>query len=176
MVAGSGKRQLAHGKITWLRVSGDELSARVKTGDDQGRALAVPLANAFGVLAPRSDGPIMQKVPSNPLWGRLVSVRTRFHGLFTPDGVSFTFPSRYSYTIGPKNRVFASRVVPRSSTSLAAGGVLRPCLVNQQTTSRLSYSRRGFHPLRQAIPGPLKSKLYCLVARSGGFSVFAHHY
>ena len=125
LVAGSGKRQLAHGKITWLRVSGDELNARANAGDDQGRALAMLLASAFSLLAPRSDGPIMQKVPSNPRTGLLVSVRTRFHGLFTPVGVSFTFPSRYSFTIGSKNRVFASRVVPRSSTSLAAGGVLR---------------------------------------------------
>ena len=87
-MAGSGKRQLAHGKITWLRVSGDELSARAKAGDDQGRALAMLLASAFSVLAPRSDGPIMQKVPSNPLRASRVGTHTvsrAFHsrwGLF----------------------------------------------------------------------------------------------
>ena len=59
-----------------------------RAGDDQGRALAMLLASAFSVLAPRSDGPIMQKVPSNLIKASRVGTHTvsrAFHsrwGLF----------------------------------------------------------------------------------------------
>jgi len=62
--------------------------------------------------------------PWDSPWPLPLTDSTRFHVLFTPVGFCFTFPSRYSFPIGKRDGCWASRVVPRSSTKVAAFGVL----------------------------------------------------
>jgi len=125
-------------------------------------AFAVPPRNRFSLLGGRSDGPIMQKVPGHWRVGEAARAAapsqlpggegTRLHGLFTPSGVSFTVPSQYSFTIGPREGCAALKVVLQSSCRLAESAVLSRTPDRGRRTNRRAGT--GLTPSAVEVSGP----------------------
>ena len=94
----------------------------------------------------------MQKVRGHPE-GLPLFVGMRFQILFhSPLGVLFTFPSRYSFTIGQQGVLSLGGWSPQIPTGLhVAGGTQESHSVGQ------NFRIRGYHPVSQTFPGPSAS-------------------
>ena len=78
-------------------------------------------------------------------------IGTEFQGLFhSPSGVLFTFPSRYSFTIGPIRSLALEGGPPCFDPDFTCPNLLWI----YAAASAMTFQVRGFHPLRLAFPGP----------------------
>ena len=104
-------------------------------------------------------GLIMQKACRN--FDAATACRHAISGLFhSPHGVLFTFPSRYSFTIGHRRVFRLGGWAPQVQTGFHVSRL------TQEIAGRAQGSRvRGFHRLRPAFPGRSPSVAF-VVSRS----------
>ena len=120
-------------------------------------AAAPPLG---GLTSPPTvtRGLIMQKASSHPLRGSYSFVGTRFQVCFTPlAAVLFTFPSRYSFTIGHQV-VFSlgrwsSRIPTRFHVPRGTRGL--PRVTRNFAYRAITVSGRPFHAVQLSLVNPM---------------------
>ena len=112
--------------------------------------LGFPTAPPDGLTSPHTATRwlIMQEVRGHPC-GLPPFVGTRFQVLFhSPLGVLFTFPSRYSFTIGQQVVLSLGGWSPQIPPGLhVARGT------QELHSASLSFRVRGYHPLCRTFPG-----------------------
>ena len=109
---------------------------------------------------------ILQKARRHPAWGLRLLVGAGFQALFhSPLGVHFTFPSRYSSTIGHRRVFSLGGWSPLLRTGFHVPGPTRG------RASEAPWIRvRGSHPLRPAFPCRSASMALCNSARESRLS------
>ncbi|CAM9598185.1 unnamed protein product [Hapterophycus canaliculatus] len=111
--------------------------------------LAFAPASPHGLTSPHTVTRwlILQKARRRPLRLRLI-VDQRFQVLFhSPPGVLFTFPSRYSCTIGHLRILSLTRWSSQIHTRFHGPGATRV-----STEETLTFRVRGYYPLRRSFP------------------------
>jgi hypothetical protein len=111
--------------------------------------LAFAPASPHGLTSPHTVTRwlILQKARRRPLGLRLI-VDQRFQVLFhSPPGVLFTFPSRYSCTIGHLRILSLTRWSSQIHTRFHGPGATRV-----STEETLTFRVRGYYPLRRSFP------------------------